>query len=146
MLTRLSGESTWWPEAWESFSKDQADLIFLPAADSWLTIKKQDVRTLVGNQTPPEDTGVPTAFPESPASEFQWLWHTSCPRTAVRPALNCRQLWPGLSTSSSFSIPFSLPLDCNYEQHTFQHGLPSATNAWNLVILAYLPPTGLLHL
>lgn len=70
MLTHPTGESIWWPEACESFLKDQADLISLSAAGSRLTIKKQDVWTVEENQMPPEDTGVPTTFPESPASEL----------------------------------------------------------------------------
>lgn len=68
MLTHLSAESIWWPEACESFSKDQADPGFLPAAGLRLAIKKRHVWTLEGNQMPPEDISVPTTFPESPAS------------------------------------------------------------------------------
>lgn len=70
MLTHLTAESIWWPEARESFSKDQADLLFLLAAGSQLAIKKQDVGTAEGKQMPPENIGVPTTFPEPPASEL----------------------------------------------------------------------------
>lgn len=44
---------------------DPGSTNFLLAHDSRLTIKKQDVQTLEGNQMTPEDTGVPTTFPVS---------------------------------------------------------------------------------